>query len=698
MADEYALPAEPEFERLFADLYPGLHDWVLQDIIEWVRYIYERVQQFFSYYWNQFTSFLTNVWNWIYERAAAAIQNWWYGIQYTFFWIRDKLYEVWNKVWTVGSEIFQNVSQALEGMVNRITSYIGPFFSQLGTQLGSWFNQAWTWISTSVSNLTQTVWGWIQETWTKISTWSSDLWARIADWFNKLWAKIVEVWGNINTWFSNLWGTIKDIPNLVLAGIGDVAKGIWDKVVEWINKEAEETLEAVKGAEDLEDIAKGGHQWAAIISAIGFALPLIWKYFGKYVIKALPFLVIIGLEKTGKMEDLVEKYVTPAFMDVLDHFESMGPMAPQPGRNIAIPLTKVLATTIAGLSAFVLAGGLMGFFKQMGLGVVSAMLYDITNFRTLTGAFMTTLAAVYIAEPVKYYYQSLARPYLPQLGHALSLAGEYALVPQAKTGPGGVSLGDLEGINEQNRQEFLNITKFHGYSDDWGNKLYELADSPAKYFSLRAMADSGFWDEGYYISELLNSGYNIYTVKNMVDMFRRFSLGEVKGVMLPLALTRFHEGFSDVEDLKTELGALGLPEPKIGLWVFAAQLSYQTDYASDMLTAYRTQFRKDMITEADFRQLLRGLGINPVRIEGYILRENASKFKPPKVTKAPTPVPEYLTDEGQLRVNTAKEAFRRDLSSAAELEAELVKLEMPPDLAEAYTQFEIIRKAPPPTA
>jgi hypothetical protein len=117
-----------------------------------------------------------------------------------------------------------------------------------------------------------------------------------------------------------------------------------------------------------------------------------------------------------------------------------------------------------------------------------------------------------------------------------------------------------------------------------------------------------------------------------------------------------------------------------------------------MLTAYRTQFRKDMIVEADFRQLLKGLGINPVRIEGYVLRENASKFKPPKVTKAPTPVPEYLTDDGQIRVNTAKEAFRRNLTSAAELEAELVELEMPPDLAEAYVEFEIIRKTPPPAA
>jgi hypothetical protein len=697
MASEYALPAEPEFERLFADLYPDLHDWILEDIIEWVRYIYERVQQFFSYYWDQFTSFLTNIWNWIYERASQAILNWWYGIRDIFFWIRDKLYEVGNKIYTIASEVYQTVSPALEGIVNRITSFIGPFFSQLSQTVSNWFSQVWTWISTSVSNLAQTIWGWIQETWSRIATWFDEQWDRTAKWFNSLWQEIVKTWGDINKWFNDLWNTIKDIPNTVLAGIADIGKSIWDKVTEWLEKDIKEAVEEMEKAESIEEVARGSPFWAILARWLIALLPLIWSAFKAWAPRLALFGGILALEKTGKLEDLVEKYVTPAFVSVLDHFESMGPMAPQPGGNIAIPLTKVLTTTITGLSSFVLAGGVIGIFKQMGLGVVSAMLYDLVNFRTLTAAFMTTLAAVYIAEPVKYYYQSLARPYLPQLGHALSLAGEYALVPQAKLGPGTVSLDQLDGVNETNRREFLDITKYHGYSDEWGNKLYELADTPARYFSLRAMADSGFWDEGYYISELLNSGYNIWTIKNMVDMFRRYSLGEVKGVMLPVAMTRFKEGFSTEDDLKTELRSLGLPEPKIPLYLFAANLSYQTDYASDMLSAYRTQFRKDMITEADFRQLLAGLGINPVRIEGYVLRENASKFKPPKVTKVPTPVPEYLTDEGQLRVNTAKEAFRHNLSTAAELEAELVKLEMPPDLAEAYTQYEIIRKTPPPT-
>jgi hypothetical protein len=689
-----ALPAEPGFERLFADLYPDLHDWVLQDIIEWVRYIYERVQQFFSYYWSQFLNLLSNIRNWILEQATNAIQSWWYGIQYTFFWIRDKLYEVWNKIYTIASEVYRTISPALEGIVNRITSFIGPFFSQLGTTLGSWFSQVWQWISTSVSNLTQTIWGWIQETWRQTSTFFADIWTRIADWFNSLWQKIAEVWGDITSWFGRLWEWITDIPEKVGTFLASELVKVGEKLTDWLEKDIKDAVEEMEKAESIEEVARGSPFWAILARWLIALLPLIWSAFKTWAPRLALFGGIIALEKTGKLEDLVEEHITPAFTRILEHFESMGPMAPQPGGEVAIPLTKVLTTTITGLATFVLAGGVMGLFKQVGLGTVSAMLYDLVNFRTLTGAFMTTLAAVYISQPVKYYYQSLARPYLPNLGNATALAGEYALVPQAKLGPGAVSLGDLEVINEQNRQEFLELTKFEGYSDEWGLKLYELADTPARYFALRAMADSGFWDEGYYISELLNSGYNIWTIKNMVDMFRRYSLGEVKGIMLPLAITRFREGFSDEEELKIELGALGLPEPKIPLYVFAAQLSYATDYASDLLTAYRTEYRKGMSDEATFRQKLAGLGIRPEKVEGYVIRENAAKWKAPKEKKVPEPVPEYVTDEGQLRVNAAKEAFRRGIATAEELYAELVKLQMPLELAEAFVEYEIIRKTP----
>ena len=695
--NELTLPAEPEFERQFADLYPGLDDWVLESIIEWIRDLGDRIGRCFNYYIGYIVNYIFQIRDWILERATMAIQNWWYGIQYTFFWIRDKVYEIWNRVATIASEVYHNVSQALEGLYHRITSYIGPFFSQLGTTISSWFSKVWQWISTHVAQLAQTIWGWIQETWSRISTFKSQLWTKLSDWFNWLWKQLVKWWNSLGPWFSDLRERIDKVAGQVVAGLEDWGKSIWAKITDWLEKDAHESVTALEkdspwpteehGSPFLENF------WRACSSALSFGSRNFINNFSTVTPESLAL-------SPGWMENIhrwFEEIFTKPLNAISDIFESIGHSSPRPATDIIPKIGLAGLVLFGGLAAFTIGGELVSFFKHLGLGHVSAMLYDMVNYKVLTASLVTALSMVYISTPVRYFYQEKARPYFPDLGHALSLAGEYAFVTPAKSGAARVTLDALDGINQENKQAFIDVARYQGFSDEWLDKLYELADSPAKYFAMRGMADSGFWDEGYFIMELMNSGYNVPTIKNMVDMFRRYSLGEVKGVMLPVAMTRFKKGFSTEDDLKTELKALGLPEPKIPLYIFAANLSYQTDYASDMLTAYRTQFRKDMITEADFRQLLAGLGINSMRIEGYVLRENASKYKPPKVTKAPTPVPEYLTDEGQLRVNTAKEAFRRGLSTAAELEAELVKLEMPPDLAEAYTEFEIIRKTPPPT-
>jgi len=697
MAEENVLPAEPEFERLFADIYPGLHDWVLQDIIEWVRYIYERTQMFFSYYWSQFLNLLSNVRNWILEQATNAIQSWWYGIQYTFYWIKDTVYNIWNRVATIATEVYHQVSQALEGMVNRITAYIGPFFSQLGTAISSWFSQVWTWISTNVSQLSQTIWGWIQETWSRISAFFASLGEKIGNWFAWLWEKLVAWWNSLGPWFSDLRERIDKVAGQVLAGLDAWAKSAWSSITEWLEKDAHDSVIALDKGSPWPTEEHGSpfmeSFWRAGSSALSFGSRNFINNFSAVTPESLA-------SSPGWMEN-IHKWFAEIFTKPLhaisDIFESIGHTSPRPATDIIPKIAMAGVVLFSGLAAFTIGGELVSFFKHLGLGHVSAMLYDMVNYKVLTASLVTSLSLVYISTPVRYYYQELARPYFPDLGHALSLAGEYAFVTPAKSGAAVVTREALEGINQENKKAFMDVSRYQGFSDEWLDKLYELADSPAKYFALRGMADSGFWDEGYFIMELMNSGYNVPTIKNMLDMFRRYSLGEVKGVMLPVAMTRFREGFSNEEDLKTELRSLGLPEPKLDLYVFAANLSYQTDYASDLLAAYRTQFRKDMITEANFRQLLHGLGLNSVRVEGYVIRDNATKYKPPKVTKVPKVVPEYLTDEGQLRVNTAKEAFRRGLTTAAELEAELVNLEMPPDLAEAYAQFEIIRKTPPPT-
>jgi hypothetical protein len=311
----------------------------------------------------------------------------------------------------------------------------------------------------------------------------------------------------------------------------------------------------------------------------------------------------------------------------------------------------------------------MGLFKQVGLGTVAAMLYDVTNFRTLTASFMTALATVYIVRPVTYYYNNIARPNIPREADVMRLAGEYAI----------------------DKATFMELMGYHGYPEYWADRLYELCDTPARYFALRAIADTGYWDEDFFEFELRNSGYNERTIPILKDMLRRYSKGEAKGYGLATVIKRYREGLIDESQFKMELGVLGIPKEKHDLFKFVADLEYQYDFASDMIAAYREQLRRGMIDTGTFRQQLLSLGIRPDKVEAYVLREEARQFKPPKTKPEVAPVPFYLTDEGSVRMKAEIEAFRRGLIDAPELYARLINLQLEPSLAEAYVDYEVIK-------
>ena len=58
------------------------------------------------------------------------------------------------------------------------------------------------------------------------------------------------------------------------------------------------------------------------------------------------------------------------------------------------------------------------------------------------------------------------------------------------------------------------------------------------------------------------------------------------------------------------------------------------------------------------------------------------------------PVPFFISDEGSIRMRTAREAFRNDLIDSEEYRRQLLELEVPENVADALVTFEVTRKAP----
>ena len=104
-----------------------------------------------------------------------------------------------------------------------------------------------------------------------------------------------------------------------------------------------------------------------------------------------------------------------------------------------------------------------------------------------------------------------------------------------------------------------------------------------------------------------------------------------KGIAAGLAIRRYREGLITGDAFYQEMQALGYTLPEINRFWLQALLEYQTDFAMDLFAAVQDGFRKDIITEAEFRAGLRELGMVPERIEGWVFREIFRKMpKPPR--------------------------------------------------------------------
>ncbi len=174
----------------------------------------------------------------------------------------------------------------------------------------------------------------------------------------------------------------------------------------------------------------------------------------------------------------------------------------------------------------------------------------------------------------------------------------------------------------------------------------------------------------------------------------RPQVAEAGGIRADSALKRFRGGWTTEVELRAELKTLGFQTRQIDRLVISANLDYDTEWRSDLLDAYRTAFTKDLITEDEYVIRLTELEIMDERIDVYLLWDIAKKTPKPPAAAAPVTIPYYKTEARKVEVTAAREAFKRGVLTYDELIAELIRLEMPPDLTRAIANLEGIKLLP----
>lgn len=627
---------------------------------------------------NTVISWINMAVGWITENVSRLLQLLISPLNSAISWIRDKVEGVYYWVLTVYDKIAGWITSAYSIVSSAVTSAISTVHTWLldtALTISSWVTtevqKVWQWITTAVAGLWANLTMWGKQLWADISGLFSSWGKTIADFFVYQTNLIGSYWAD---WFKQRGQDMKDMQDWMTTNIVKPMNAWWDwflaKVFDfgsWVGK----LFDAVADWFSV-DIPGASPRWTKIFSDIGHWFATWFYEFPKWFFGDFPERVAYGLSESWKWASKGLETTIETFMEAIMGLAGMiGPISPELATKNYASLAKVGLMSITGLIGMTVAGELLHPLKQLGLGQLSAVIWDATNYKLITGALVGALAYTAIRTPLTYYYHDLFRPQLPRLRDA----------------------SDFYARDLLSKTEFSRLMGYEGYADVYHDKFADVAYRPVSLYALSSLATTGVFDEKLFADNLRDLGLKPELRELVLTMYKAKATETVKGMMSGVAMTRFKEGFTTEGQFTSELKLLRYSEEEIPMFTAAAELSYATDYLTDMKAAYTDAVRKGAISIDEYRDALSSLGIVPERVGSFVLRQRIYLRPKEKPTPIGPPGEIYLTDQGKMITDTIRRRRLKETLTRDEEIAELLGLGMPVDYSEAIADNDDIRLA-----
>ena len=166
------------------------------------------------------------------------------------------VYTLWQNWETIGpmlSNIWNNVSTAVVGIVSDMWASITNWFSQIVSSVSSKTQEAYNsvvqWFTEMKNNTTQKV---------------TDMYNSVVEWFGKIPGKVKEKWNEVTSFLKGI--NLFSIGTSIVQGLWDGIAGKWDEMVSWVSNKAAGITDTLKGVFKINSPAK-------VMIPIGSALP-----------------------------------------------------------------------------------------------------------------------------------------------------------------------------------------------------------------------------------------------------------------------------------------------------------------------------------------------------------------------------------------------------------------------------------------
>jgi len=544
------------------------------------------------------------LWSWISEAAVSAVRV-------VSGWINDSAAWLWNQITAVGGWLwdrFQDLGAKIQTVIGEVgkTVFDAVVAAVQAVQSGAATTFTWIWEQLQAAGkwITDTVFGWI----TGALRWATDT-------FHWLQSVIGESASWIVNRLSGFWdGTLRWMTDTFHWLQGEVAKaGSW--IVDQVGLAFDAASTAIGDTissvfkpilEPMQSIFK--NLWAWLSQGVaGFGVAV-----GGFLSERVVAPLRAGLEGLGAW--LINS-VQGLFRTVLNFFAS--PKSPDPEDPVG-SIANVMTTVLGfGTSIFLpmLAGELVHPLKQMGLGYLSAMMYDMAGFGRVASALTLELATISYIWPLRYSLNQLWRPRIPDTRSADQMLFE-----------GYITQDDWRSIYQ--RQGWKD-----SYIDAWQKTMYR---EPSQR-TLLAMLEDPEIPEEWVRKKLAEIGFTVDDIDTMIGYKRRLietkrlaSYNTEKSRLVTNAKSDFVLGFILEDTLRANLAAAEIDPDEIEYHVADARGDRVRAYKKGLLDAYEDGYIKDLITDDDLTARAKEVLVDPDALTLFLDRAYIRKFKKPK--------------------------------------------------------------------
>lgn len=385
----------------------------------------------------------------------------------------------------------------------------------------------------------------------------------------------------------------------------------------------------------------------------------------------VPGMIAAGFMFSPALQSAVTS-VAAKFVDAIySPLTAQAPITPEKGPGIGAVLLSQAVMFGSGAHIMSIMAEASAPLKHLGVGYLAAFMADAAGFSRIAAAYQGMMISVGLSQPMKYWAQSRFRPEIPSESRLLGLVGEYAIT----------------------REQFNKYMPYHGYTQEWIDRLYELADKPFSPMLFRFLANAGELPEDLLDRELKNASYNELSIPPLKKAFLRLAAGELQGQFASSVTGAYRKGLLTQGPFSGHLDNLGYSDRQKERAGYAAELDFAVALAEDMRATYLAQHKLGQLSDAELGFQLSTLGYRGEKVSADVLGARA-RFKPKPEPKVDPAIERVFRETQAKYVQAYLSLYRDDYLDDDGLYASLISVKVDPDVAHATVFMESAKALP----